>query len=138
MRAWTILLLLACVGCGPTVVGRTARGADIVQIPLQLSNVYLVKTNTPVLVDSGTIGDEHDLQAALADQGMCGNCSCTGASCNCPSGTGCEFQCFNSCKVTCTGPCVVHCVTGNCDVKCPGPPATCAHDNLTCNRNCPP
>jgi glyoxylase-like metal-dependent hydrolase (beta-lactamase superfamily II) len=41
-----------------------------VQVPLQLSNVYLVKTDTPVLIDSGTIGDEHDLQAALADQSL--------------------------------------------------------------------
>src|SRR5581483_9252729 len=69
VRAWTALIL-ACIGCGPTVVGRTPRGAEIVQIPLQLSNVYLVKTSTPVLIDSGTIGDEHDLQAALADQGL--------------------------------------------------------------------
>ena len=58
------------LGCGPAVVGRTPRGAEIVKIPLQLSNAYLVKTDTPVLIDTGTIGDEHDLNAALADQGL--------------------------------------------------------------------
>lgn len=64
------VFLVLTLGCGPSVVGRTPRGADIVKIPLQLSNVYLVKTNTPVLIDTGTLGDEHDLASALADQGL--------------------------------------------------------------------
>jgi glyoxylase-like metal-dependent hydrolase (beta-lactamase superfamily II) len=67
---WLGLAFLVLVGCGPTVVGRTPKNAEIVRIPLQLSNAYLVKTDTPVLIDTGTIGDEHDLAAALADQGL--------------------------------------------------------------------
>src|SRR6185436_8928539 len=69
------LLTVMLAGCGPSVVGQTPPisdrpGSDIVQIPLQLSNVYLVKTDTPVLIDTGTIGDAHDLDVALADEGL--------------------------------------------------------------------
>lgn len=73
MRLTALAFLL--LGCGPSLVGQTPAisgrpGYDIVQIPLQLSNVYLVKTDTPVLIDTGTIGDAHDLDVALADQGL--------------------------------------------------------------------
>jgi hypothetical protein len=37
-----------------------------------------------------------------------GKCMCSGASCTCPAGTGCEIECFGACTISCTGPCVVH------------------------------
>ncbi len=65
-------LLFACAG--PTVVGKaplTSGGsAEIVQIPLRLSNVFMIRTRHPVLVDSGTLGDMDDLAAALAERGV--------------------------------------------------------------------
>jgi hydroxyacylglutathione hydrolase len=70
-----IFLFLFLVGCsGPTVVGRaplTSGGsAEIVQIPLRLSNAFLVRAPRPVLVDTGTIGDMQDLSDALAERGV--------------------------------------------------------------------
>jgi glyoxylase-like metal-dependent hydrolase (beta-lactamase superfamily II) len=62
------LLLTGCTQSG--VVGRTPAGAEIVQIPLRFSNVFLVKTKRPILVDTGTIGDMEDLSRALADSGV--------------------------------------------------------------------
>lgn len=44
--------------------------AEIVQVPLRLSNVFLIRTRRAVLVDSGTIGDMDDLDAALAERGV--------------------------------------------------------------------
>jgi len=71
MRTWSVLsLALALVGCGPSVVGRTPQGAEVVKIPLSISNAYLIKTDTPVLVDSGTAVDRDALRAALADQNL--------------------------------------------------------------------
>jgi hydroxyacylglutathione hydrolase len=64
------LLALGALGCGTTTVGTTKEGAAIVQIPLRLSNVYLVKSTHPVLVDSGTLGDMRDLSQALDDNGV--------------------------------------------------------------------
>ena len=65
-------LLLGCAG--PEVVGRAplvgGGSADIVQIPLRLSNVFLIRARRPILVDSGTIGDMDDLDAALAEYGI--------------------------------------------------------------------
>ncbi len=71
MRLLLTLLLAALCGCASSaVVGRTPGGAEIVQIPLRFSNVYLVKARRPILVDSGTVGDEDDLFRALADNGV--------------------------------------------------------------------
>ena len=65
------MLLAAMLGCTPTaVVGYTPRGAEIVRIPLRLSNVHLIRTKTPVLIDSGTLGDMDDLRHALDDYGL--------------------------------------------------------------------
>jgi hydroxyacylglutathione hydrolase len=70
-RPAALLLALALYGCAPSrVVGRTAEGAPIIQIPLQLSNVYLVEAKVPILVDTGTLGDMEDLKHALADHGV--------------------------------------------------------------------
>ncbi len=74
MRAATwIFLLVMLTACGPAVVGRapTVTGsAAIVQVPLRLSNVFLIQTRVPILVDSGTIGDMDDLADALAAYGV--------------------------------------------------------------------
>jgi glyoxylase-like metal-dependent hydrolase (beta-lactamase superfamily II) len=74
-RPALLLLALALYGCAAPgiegrVVGRTPEGAPIVQIPLQLSNAYLVKAKVPVLVDTGTLGDMEDLRHALAANGV--------------------------------------------------------------------
>ncbi len=67
------LVSFACLGLGCSssgVVGRAPGGAEVIQIPLRLSNVHLVRTRTPVLIDSGTVGDMDDLRKALADYGI--------------------------------------------------------------------
>jgi glyoxylase-like metal-dependent hydrolase (beta-lactamase superfamily II) len=65
------LALVALAGCAsPTVVGRTPEAAPIVQIPLRMSNAYLIESRTPVLVDAGTIGDMDDLRRDLAGFGL--------------------------------------------------------------------
>ena len=65
-------LLLGCAA--PAVVGRAplvgGGSAEIVQIPLRLSNVFLIRGPRPILVDSGTIGDMDDLDEALAERGV--------------------------------------------------------------------
>jgi glyoxylase-like metal-dependent hydrolase (beta-lactamase superfamily II) len=62
---------LGALGCAQTTtVGVTAEGAPIVRIPLRLSNVYLVKTKPPVLIDSGTLGDMADLRSGLGENGV--------------------------------------------------------------------
>ncbi len=71
---WTALAaaLLALGGCAPAagVVGKTADAARIAQIPLRLSNVFVIHTARPVLVDAGTIGDLPELERGLAEEGM--------------------------------------------------------------------
>lgn len=64
-----LVLALLC-GCGGGLVGRAPDGAPIVRIPLRLSNVHLIKSDPPVLVDSGTIGDMEDLTQALGEHGV--------------------------------------------------------------------
>jgi hydroxyacylglutathione hydrolase len=65
------LLLLTSLGCATsTVVGQTPRGAPVVQIPLRLSNVFLIESKAPILIDSGTVGDKEDLVRALQDNGV--------------------------------------------------------------------
>jgi hydroxyacylglutathione hydrolase len=59
------------MGCATsTVVGHTASGAPIVQIPLRFSNVFVIEGKTPILVDTGTVGDKDDLVHALQDNGV--------------------------------------------------------------------
>ena len=70
-----LFLFLVLVGCGgSTIVGRapltSGQSVEIVQIPLRLSNVFLIRTRVPILVDTGTIGDMEDLDAALAERGV--------------------------------------------------------------------
>jgi glyoxylase-like metal-dependent hydrolase (beta-lactamase superfamily II) len=64
-----VLGALGCASSSATTVGRTPEGAPIVQIPLRLSNAFLVKTTPPVLVDSGTAGDLKELDEALSENG---------------------------------------------------------------------
>ena len=67
----SLALSLCALGCTSTaVVGQAPGGAAIVRIPLRLSNVHLIRTRTPVLIDAGTLGDMDDLQKALADYGV--------------------------------------------------------------------
>lgn len=68
-------LLLFCVlwlaGCtSSAVVGKAPGGAEIVRIPLRLSNVHVVKTQAPVLIDAGTLGDMDDLSRAFEEYGV--------------------------------------------------------------------
>jgi hydroxyacylglutathione hydrolase len=75
-RVLPFLLILAALvglllGCaGPTVVGRTGEGFPVVRVTLRLSNVYVIDAKRPILIDSGTVGDLHDLEQALKDQGV--------------------------------------------------------------------
>jgi glyoxylase-like metal-dependent hydrolase (beta-lactamase superfamily II) len=62
---------ILAVGCtGTAIVGQAPGGAAIVRIPLRLSNVHVVTTNPPILIDSGTLGDMGDLERALSDYGV--------------------------------------------------------------------
>jgi glyoxylase-like metal-dependent hydrolase (beta-lactamase superfamily II) len=61
-------LALGCASSG--IVGRTPEGAEIAVIPLRLSNVYVVKSQAPILVDAGTLGDMADLERGLRDEGV--------------------------------------------------------------------
>lgn len=65
-----ILVALSLGGCAGNVVGATPEGAAIVKIPLRLSNVYLVKSSPPVLIDTGTLGDMDDLSRGLHENGV--------------------------------------------------------------------
>lgn len=60
-------LLAACGGARE--VGRTAHDVPIVQIQLRWSNVYLVQSARPLLVDAGAPGDTRDLEDALWESG---------------------------------------------------------------------
>jgi glyoxylase-like metal-dependent hydrolase (beta-lactamase superfamily II) len=64
----TTLFALGCTSSA--VVGQAPGGAAIVRIPLRLSNVHVIKTKTPVLIDSGTLGDADDLWKALEEYGV--------------------------------------------------------------------
>jgi glyoxylase-like metal-dependent hydrolase (beta-lactamase superfamily II) len=67
---WTTLSL-ALAGCAtPAVVGQTPGRAPIVEIPLRMSNAYLLESSTPVLVDAGTVGDMDDLRHDLFELGL--------------------------------------------------------------------
>ena len=75
MRPLLFVLFVLAMGCAaPTVVGRAplagGGSVDIVQIPLRLSNAFMIRTARPILVDSGTIGDMEDLDNALAERGV--------------------------------------------------------------------
>jgi hydroxyacylglutathione hydrolase len=75
MRAALILCALFASACAESsVVGRApltnGRSAEIVTIPLRLSNVHLIRARIPVLVDTGTVGDMDDLAAALEARGV--------------------------------------------------------------------
>jgi hydroxyacylglutathione hydrolase len=61
-------LLLGCAG--PSVVGTTKEGFAITRVDLRLSSVYVIEAERPVLIDSGTVGDLPDLDAALEDRGV--------------------------------------------------------------------
>lgn len=73
-RLLSVVMLAAGLltsGCTSTaVVGQAPGGAAIVRIPLRLSNVHVIKTRTPVLIDSGTLGDMDDLWKALEEYGV--------------------------------------------------------------------
>ncbi len=64
LRRCLLLCALLATGCTSSgVVGQAPGGAAIIRIPLRLSNVHVIRTRTPVLIDSGTIGDMPDLQS---------------------------------------------------------------------------
>ncbi len=75
-RALTIagaaLSIATLAGCSTSFqrVGRTAGGEDIVQIRLPLSNAYLIRSASPVLVDVGSEGDADALDRALRESGV--------------------------------------------------------------------
>jgi glyoxylase-like metal-dependent hydrolase (beta-lactamase superfamily II) len=69
--AVVVALGLASLGCASSeIVGHAPAGVPIIRIPLRLSNAYLLKTRTPVLIDSGTIGDMEELASGLASFGV--------------------------------------------------------------------
>jgi hydroxyacylglutathione hydrolase len=70
LRLLLAIFAVALSGCASLEVGRTAEGAQIVRVPLRLSNAYLVKSRTPILIDSGTAGDLPDLDKTLAEHGV--------------------------------------------------------------------
>src|SRR5687768_15695486 len=66
-----LLLGALSSGCASSIaVGKTAEGAPIVQIPLLLSNVYLVKSDKPILIDTGSEEDTAALDDGLAENGL--------------------------------------------------------------------
>ncbi len=72
LRSGIVLLLLAFASCraAPQVVGTVPpSNAEVVQIELSYSNVFLIKTPKPILIDTGSPGDEEDLRAALLAHG---------------------------------------------------------------------
>lgn len=70
-----IALGLAAFNLWPIYENNRLSGAPptsptIVQIPLSLSNVFLIKTATPILIDAGSPGDLAQLRAALARENV--------------------------------------------------------------------
>jgi hydroxyacylglutathione hydrolase len=66
--ACVALLGVFALGCtGTAVVGQAPGGASIIRVPLRLSNIHIIATRTPVLIDAGTLGDMDDLRRALDD-----------------------------------------------------------------------
>jgi hydroxyacylglutathione hydrolase len=62
---------IADLGCASSqVVGRTKEGASIVQIPLALSNAFLIKSKTPVMIDAGSEEDLGALTDAIEANGV--------------------------------------------------------------------
>jgi len=59
------VLVFLMSGCSSNLVGTTAEGVPIVRVPLRLSNAYLIKSQPPVLIDTGTLGDMDDLSKQL-------------------------------------------------------------------------
>jgi hydroxyacylglutathione hydrolase len=76
MRSVTVLASLGLAllaGCGVTteIVGRTPPpGAEIIRIELAYSNVYLIRSARPILIDSGSPGELNDIRRACADHGQ--------------------------------------------------------------------
>ena len=67
-----LALAALALGCAytSTRVGATPEDVPIVRIALSRSNVYLIKSKPPLLVDSGAQGDMEDLTAALRENGV--------------------------------------------------------------------
>jgi hydroxyacylglutathione hydrolase len=68
--AFALAALLAGCAYTSTRVGATPEDVPIVRIALSRSNVYLIKSRPPILVDSGAQGDMEDLTAALRENGV--------------------------------------------------------------------
>jgi glyoxylase-like metal-dependent hydrolase (beta-lactamase superfamily II) len=65
------VLALAALGClSSGAVGRTPEGAEVALVPLRWSNVYVVKSRAPILIDAGTLGDMDDLEHGLQEEGV--------------------------------------------------------------------
>jgi len=66
-----VLVGALSIGCATSrTVGKTAEGAPIVQISFLLSNAYLVKSEKPILIDTGSEEDTAPLDDALAENGL--------------------------------------------------------------------
>lgn len=64
---------MLCAIAGATSLGHAAEPPvrpEIVQIPLSVSNVYLIKAAKPILIDGGSSADVPALSKALAAQGL--------------------------------------------------------------------
>jgi glyoxylase-like metal-dependent hydrolase (beta-lactamase superfamily II) len=73
LRPGLLVAALLLGGCASPwrAVGKTPPPeAEIVRIELSYSNVYLIKAARPVLVDSGSPGDENALREALVANGV--------------------------------------------------------------------
>lgn len=67
-----LALAALALGCAytSTRVGATPEDVPIVRISLSRSNVYLIKSKPPILVDSGAQSDMEDLTVALRENGV--------------------------------------------------------------------
>jgi glyoxylase-like metal-dependent hydrolase (beta-lactamase superfamily II) len=66
-----LFLALGVAGCMSSgTLGKTPEGAEVAVIPLRWSNVYVVKSHAPILIDAGTLGDMDDLERGLRDEGV--------------------------------------------------------------------
>jgi glyoxylase-like metal-dependent hydrolase (beta-lactamase superfamily II) len=71
--AAALALALVAGGCGdprPRTLGVTAEGYEVAQIALSWSNVFLICSPHPILVDAGSPGDLPRLEKALSHFGL--------------------------------------------------------------------
>ncbi|MFO0729180.1 MAG: MBL fold metallo-hydrolase [Myxococcota bacterium] len=69
MSRWALAAFLLCLGCA-TTPQHLPGSPPITLFRLPISNVWLVKSATPILIDSGAPGDLPALEASLAGEGL--------------------------------------------------------------------